>query len=117
MRESRRTGKAIKEELSTKRRGDWTAFLCVSDNKISLFRLIAQYLLDHLEVPSGCVFVVTIGRKAVAKPATYDISNTTPCTHEEADVCIFLNFEHAMSNGHTNIFIRTNGCCCSCKTK
>ena len=84
MRESRRTGKAIKEELSTKRRWDWTAFLCVSDNKISLFRLIAQYLLDHLEVQPGCVFVVTIGRKAVAKPATYDISNTAPCTHEEA---------------------------------
>ena len=108
MRESRGTGKAIKVELSTKRPGDWTAFLRVSANKIALFRLIAQYLLDHLEVPAGCVFVVTIGRKAVSKPATYDISDITPCTHEEADVRIFLHVAHAVSNGHTNIFIRTN---------
>ena len=39
---------------------------------------------------------------------TYNISEITPCSHEEADVRIFLHLAHAVSNGHTNVFIRTN---------
>ena len=41
-------------------------------------------------------------------PLTYNISEITPCLHEEADVHIFLHLVHAVSNGHTNVCIQTN---------
>ena len=41
-------------------------------------------------------------------PLTYNISEITPCLHEEADVRIFLHLVHAVSNGHANLFIWTN---------
>ena len=54
------------------------------------------------------MFVTTLKERAIAKPPTYDISDITPCTHEEADVRIFLHLAHIVANGHTNVFIRTN---------
>ena len=49
-----------------------------------------------------------MGSVAICKPSTVNLSDLTPCAHEEADVRIFLHLGHAVSDGHTDIFIRTN---------
>ena len=41
-------------------------------------------------------------------PGDYDISDLTPCSHEEADVRIPLHTLHASSHGHSVIFWRTS---------
>ena len=52
--------------------------------------------------------MTTLKDKALCKPATHDISDLTPCNHEEADVRLLLHLAHAVSMGHLHVFIRTN---------
>ena len=49
-----------------------------------------------------------MGNEARAKPADYDISDITPCSHEEADSRMFLHLAHAVSKGHKAFFMRGN---------
>ena len=53
------------------------------------------------------MFIGTVGQEVVCVPADYDISDITPCTHEEADVRIPLHTLHTASHGHSDIFWRT----------
>ena len=55
----------------------------------------------------GSVFIGTVNQEVLCSPSDYDISEITPCCHEEADVRIPLHTLHAASHGHTDIFWRT----------
>ena len=77
-------------------------------NKTSLFELISDYLICNMIVPEGSIFITTIGNVAICKQSTVDTSDLTPSTHEEADVRIILHLGHTVSDGHTDIFTRTN---------
>ena len=55
----------------------------------------------------GCVFIGTVNQEVLCCPSDYDISEITPCSHEEADVRISLHTLHAASHGHSDIFWRT----------
>ncbi len=55
----------------------------------------------------GCVFIGTANQEVLCCPSDYDISEITPCTHEEADVRMPLHTLHASSQGHSDIFWRT----------
>ena len=57
---SRGTGKAIKVELSTKRPGDWHAFLSVDSNKLVLFELVVRYLIENIHVTEVCVLLTNV---------------------------------------------------------
>ena len=48
-----------------------------------------------------------MNKEVLCCPADYDINEITPCSHEEADVCIPLHTLHAASHGHSDIFWRT----------
>ena len=108
VRRFRGKGKIVKVDLKTKIPGDWAAFLRVDSNKNGLFKLISEYLTENMIVPEGSVFITTFGNEAICKPCHLDISEITPCSHEEADVRIFLHLGHAVSEGHKDVFIRTN---------
>ena len=108
VRRFRGKGKIVKVDLKTKIPGDWAAFLRVDSNKNGLFKLISEYLTENMIVPEGSVFITTFGNEAICKPCHLDISEIAPCSHEEADVRIFLHLGHAVSEGHKDVFIRTN---------
>ena len=48
-----------------------------------------------------------MNQEVLCRPSDYDISEITPCTHEEADVRIPLHTLHAAKHGHASIFWRT----------
>ena len=70
-----------------------------SDNKINLFRLIAETLRDNVIVPEGKEFYCTIEEDVIAKPYSLSISGMSPCSHEEEDTRIFLHMKDASEKG------------------
>lgn len=49
----------------------------------------------------------TLGQGVLTYPSRSDLSNLSPCTHEESDSRMMVHVADAVTNGHTSIVIRT----------
>ncbi len=62
---------------------------------------IAKIEADEREV------FVTDGQDVLCSSGQENLSQLSPCCHEEADTKIFVHCAHAASKGHNRIMIRT----------
>jgi len=75
----------------------WSNFLRKGENKSTLFRMIANALITSITADIVTI-VVTAGDVALCNTDLLDVSDISPCDHEEADTRMFLHVLHAQSN-------------------
>ena len=80
-------------------------FLRVNENKIELFKFLAEKLTQNQV--SGKQIFATHGPNVISAPVSENVSVMSPSTHEEADTRIFLHCLDASKKGHNKIMIRT----------
>ena len=83
--------------------GNWSAFLRIADNKSELF----SYLATMTVGTDTSKQVISTHHVNLICKNRQDTSSLAPCTHEEADTCIFLHLEDAVRHGHNRVLIRT----------
>ena len=82
----------------------WNSFLHVSSNKEGLFKFLANSLMD---LPPD-VTVLTTEKEHVLTNVEYDVSNISPCSHEEADYRMILHAHDAYLKGYRKVLISAN---------
>ena len=100
-------GKGIRRRVrpDTKVPGNWAAFLREDGNKEELFEYLSEQLAT-VALEHGLV-VSTKGENVVCNLARADLSNLSPCKHEEADTRLLLHAADAAKSGFQKIMIRT----------
>ena len=83
---------------------NWQQFLRLNDNKTELFKLLNRELVASATAEKS--LVVTNGDTALCTP-TQDMTNLTPCNHEEADSRIMVHVADAIMLGFQKILVRT----------
>lgn len=87
---------------STKLPSNWQSFLRLDENKKELFRFLSY---EVIKLSDGIV-VATVDEKAISNNSS-DLSNMSPCNHEEADTRMLLHAKDASLNGLKRVMIRT----------
>lgn len=105
-RNNRGSGCVLKFNSKTKLPNNWFNFLRENKNKSRLFEFLSQGLLD-LNIPEGKQIIATLEENVVCVPERNNVSNISPCTHEEADTRIMVHVLDAVSHGLTKVQIRT----------
>lgn len=103
-REKRGTGQRIRVEETTPVPKNWKSFLRVNENKQELFKLISQKVTAQ---PSSKDIFATIGSETKANGEPQDVSQLSPCNHEEADTRMFVHVKNQADQGHRKICIKT----------
>ena len=85
---------------------NWASFLRHSENKMQLFKLLAENIINKVVLEEGKQIFCSIEDTVIAKQSYLDISALSPCTHEEADTRIFLHVKDAVDKGCSDISIR-----------
>lgn len=84
----------------------WRDFLRINDNKTELFAFLSEQSILHL-TSNDTVLYATCGRNVLCSTPTSDLSQLSPCLHEEADTRIFVHVADAVRQGYLKISIRT----------
>lgn len=105
-RENRGTGQRRRVMENTVLPSNWVSFLNVPENKKELFQLLSEHATS-MHIPEGKQVFATSGRKVLSNPAGLDISDMSPCSHEEADTRIFVHYKDAVDKGHQSVKVRT----------
>ena len=84
---------------------NWQEFLHAEENKRELFEFLANE--TRKLASSDKEVIATLGQEALTYPPLCDISNLSPCTHEETDSRMMVHVADAVTKGHTSIVIRT----------
>ena len=82
----------------------WQMFLRVDENKTELFEFVAQCIA---ELPVEGKQIITTFRNHVLCNLDRQLSNMSPCSHEEADTRMIIHLADAAKSGHCRIMIRT----------
>ena len=85
---------------------NWRSFLRLDQNKIELFRYLSTTIIqlgDRGDVIMICAYDDT----CISSSNELDLSNLTPCNHEEADTRVFLHVKDMTIQGHRKMVIRT----------
>ena len=77
-----------------------------SENKIELFRLVAETLQTNVNIPEGKQLFCTIDENVLACPSSLETSFISPCSHEEVDTRIVLHAKDAVMHGLTKIILK-----------
>ena len=85
---------------------NWKDFLRADENKTELFSFLSQQVAI-LSPKDGKEIYATCGRNVLCSPAQCDLSNLTPCSHEEADTRLLLHVSDAVQKGAKKVMIRT----------
>ena len=103
------TGIVVRQKVlpSSPIRGNWNSFLLVEKNKEELFHYLAK-CVQSCET-RGKVLVSTYDESIVtaANITMSYMEDLQPCSHEEADTCIFLHAAHCAKQGYKKICIKT----------
>ena len=84
----------------------WQDFLQVDNNKTEVFNFLTKALFVTFH-QDGKQLVITDGHSISSKPPLCDPNSFSPCTCEEADVCLLLNTNCAAFCGHFKVLIGT----------
>jgi len=100
-------GKGIRRRVTstTKLPKNWRDFLCVNENKTELFSFLSQQIASAT-TEEGKVIYATSGM-SVLSTGDADVTNLSPCSHEEADTRLLLHARDAVQKGHRKVWIRT----------
>ena len=102
-RSRRGTGKRRRVEPATKLPQNWSDFLKRDENKEELFLFLSK---ECVKVKTPGQIISTIGSEVLLKDAG-DMSNLTPCNHEEADTPRFVHLYDCVMQGYRKLLIRT----------
>ena len=86
--ETRGFGRWVKLSSETPIPKNWRNFFREDKNKVELFELISDYVTC---IECDKIIVATKNEKAVTNDTSTDLSDVSPCNHEEADMCILLH--------------------------
>jgi hypothetical protein len=108
MRQKRGSGHRlqIKDSTLCPKQGKWEQFLKVDENKEDLFEMKAKAIAKYHPSP-GKQVIATMKNNVVSVGQAVDITDLSPCTHEEADTRMFLHAQNAAQAGMKKIRIRT----------
>ena len=90
-RETRGFGIRVKLSSESLVPKNWRNFLRVNENKVELFELISDYVTC---VECDKIIVAMKNEKTVTNDTFTDVSDASPCNHEEADTRILLHILH-----------------------
>ena len=83
---------------------NWDSFLWVDENKTELFSLPSnQVVLIEGDRP----VYITVGENILVSIPNEDCSALVPCCDEEANTCMFVHINDAVTKGYHKIMIRT----------
>ena len=86
---------------------DWKCFLRNDENKNELFLLLASYVVSMV-IPDDKEPYTTSGESVLSSTNRMNLTNLSPCTHEEADTRLMVHVLDASCCGHRGIMIRTS---------
>ena len=102
-------GKAVRRRVTatSKTPSNWKSFLRDSTNKTELFHFLAD---EVSEMTTGNPVIMTKGENAITTTSdtSINLEEVAPCTHEEADMRIFLHVRHAATEGYKSLMIEAN---------
>ena len=84
---------------------NWKDFLRVDDNKTELFSFLSHQVT--LLQTEGKAVYATDGHHMLCSMTQIDLTGLVPCSHEEADTCLFLHVADAVKNGYRKLLVRT----------
>ena len=82
---------------------NWKSFLRSDENKTELFHYLAESV-TAIQLPG--VEVVTTSGVDVLSPSPVEAEGLTACSHEEANMNIFIHVKHALARGVKKVLIR-----------
>ena len=103
-REKRGRGVRRRVSATTKVPSNWQEFLRIDENKIELFRYIAEEITEKF---TEKVVISTVEATVVCNQTEEDLTLLSNCNHEEADSRIFVHAKDISQKGHRKIMIRT----------
>jgi hypothetical protein len=96
-------GSRRRVEASSTLPKNWQEFLRNDENKSELFSFLS---LQVAKLETEKQIIVTHHRNVICTQP-HDVSEISPCTHEEADTRIFIHVADAVKHGHRRVMIRT----------
>ena len=81
----------------------WNNFLRLEDNKTDLF----EFLANLIEMTDAANIIVATKRENVVSNMAINMEGLSPCTHEEADMSLFIYAKDATSEGCKNVIIKS----------
>ena len=95
---------AVLESHVTLPDNDWRNFLGDNGNKTDLF----NFLADKIEqMPSPNMAIVTKEENALSNHMI-SLEGVSPCSHEEADIQIFVHARHAAQEGSKSLLVKAS---------
>ena len=85
---------------------DWQKYLSNSDNKKELFVYCSRQLAN-IDIDGILIVTTTPSAVLTNQQNECDLAGLFPCNHAEADSRIILHLMHAVSQGHTDTYVRT----------
>ena len=84
---------------------NWAEFLKIADNKTELFQYLGQQTVSIAE--NNKVVISTINDLSVSSSPDIDLSEISPCNHEEADTRLLLHCYDASKQDIRQVMIQT----------
>ena len=99
-------GQGIRKRVTgiSKTPKNWQSFLRDGNNKTELFYFLADKIA---EISTSHTIAITKGDNVVSNQLISS-ENLAPCSHEEADTCIFVHARHAAMEGNKALVIKAN---------
>ena len=85
---------------------NWRSFLRLDQNKTESFRYLSTTIIQH-GVREDVIMICAYDDTCISSSNELDLSNLTPCNHEEADTRVFLHVKDMTKQGHRKMVIRT----------
>ena len=85
---------------------NWRSFLRLDQNKIELFRYLSTTIIQHGN-RGDVIMIYAYDDTCISGSNELDLSNLTPCNHEEANARVFLHLKDMTKQGHRKMVIRT----------
>ena len=83
---------------------NWRSFLRLDQNKTELFCYLSTTILQH-GGRGDVIMICAYDDTCISNSSELDLSNLTPCSHEEADTRVFLHVKDMTQQRHTKIVI------------
>ena len=77
----------------------------MDDNKTELFSFLSHQV-TILQTESKAVYA-TDDHDVLCTMAQIDLTGLVPCSHQEADTCLFLHVADAVKKGYRKLLVRT----------
>ena len=100
-------GKGIRRKVLDKSVAptNWRSFLRLDQNKTEIFCYLSITIIQHGD-RGHVIMICAYDDTCINSSNDLDLSNLTPCNHEEADTRVFLHVKDMTQQGYTKMVIR-----------